>query len=373
MRGGGTIAMKFPSRLISGLMFASLAFAMPASAQDAMTQIGNATITVGGGTATLDLPDVKFNKTIPIAAVGQTVSSRVTDADDFSDEIGWNINGAITAPMGGNKHVSLSGFWANIEDDDTSSCTSVAGAICIVNALIPNPAALVALAAAVGTSFISRTERDVDQAGVALEVKQLLTPGISGVTQAPNARYLALGADWRAIYQDMTINTTLPPGAFSQIYTEELDTDYYGVFAAYGGDYWPMLFKGLWNRWGLQSSFRLQGGIYYADTDYSGIMRSTSALALNSNAGDSNNEVAFIGGLTLETRKQIGRRATLSLRSEYEYYSYVPDMNYNDTINGGNLLGPNVGTTIGDDDAYAMRTSLRLTMKLGPDSIMEPQ
>ena len=82
--------------------------------------------------------------------------------------------------------------------------------------------------------------------------------------------------------------------------------------------------------------------------------------------------MAFIGGLTLETRKRIGRRATLSLKSDYEYYSYVPDMNYNDTINGNVLLGPNVGTTIGDSDAYAMRTSLRLTIKLGPREIMEP-
>ena len=73
----------------------------------------------------------------------------------------------------------------------------------------------------------------------------------------------------------------------------------------------------------------------------------------------------------METRKRIGQRATLSLKSEFEYYSYVPEMNYNDNINGGALFGPNVGTTIGDDDAYAMRTSLRLTMKLGPDSVFE--
>ena len=38
-------------------------------------------------------------------------------------------------------------------------------------------------------------------------------------------------------------------------------------------------------------------------------------------------------------------------------------------------IGPNVvveaGTSIGDDDAFAMRTSLRLTIKLGPDSLFE--
>ena len=30
-----------------------------------------------------------------------------------------------------------------------------------------------------------------------------------------------------------------------------------------------------------------------------------------------------------------------------------------------------VGTVINDDDAFSMRTSLRLTIKLGPDSVFE--
>jgi hypothetical protein len=39
---------------VAGILFAST----PASAQDASTQIGNATVTVGAGTALLTLPDV---------------------------------------------------------------------------------------------------------------------------------------------------------------------------------------------------------------------------------------------------------------------------------------------------------------------------
>ena len=90
----------------------------------------------------------------------------------------------------------------------------------------------------------------------------------------------------------------------------------------------------------------------------------------------SNDDVAFIGGLTLETRKKIGRLATLSLKSVYEYYSWVPDMRYNDVdtlvcCGGLQFTGPNDGTRIGDDDAFSMRTSLRLTIKLGPDSVFE--
>lgn len=363
--------MKFSSRLIAGVAFTVFLHAVPANAQDATRQVGNATVTVGAGAAVLDLPDVQFIKRIPRVAAGQTVSGRNTDADDFSDEIGWNINGALTVPIEGRKAISLSGFWANIEDNDSSTCTSAAGSFCIVNALVPNPPALNAtVAGGVGATLNSVTRREVDQTGVALEVRQLMNSGLTGVTLAPKARYMALGADWRAIYQDMNLRGTLSLNpAFDMRYSEDLDTDYFGVFAAYGGDYSPWLLKGLWNHLGLQSSFRLQGGIYQATSDYSGRLRDPVSPFLVSDAADSHNEIAFIGGITLETRKQIGRRTTLSLRSDYEYYSYVPEMNYNDNINGGVLFGPNVGTTIGSADAYAIRTSLRLAIKLGPDNI----
>ena len=51
-------------------------------------------------------------------------------------------------------------------------------------------------------------------------------------------------------------------------------------------------------------------------------------------------------------------------------------MRYNDvdTFAGGAatlFFGPNDGTRIGDDDAFSARTSLRLTIKLGPDSLFE--
>ncbi|GBE43582.1 hypothetical protein BMS3Bbin10_01662 [bacterium BMS3Bbin10] len=76
----------------------------------------------------------------------------------------------------------------------------------------------------------------------------------------------------------------------------------------------------------------------------------------------------------LETRKLLGRRATLSLRSEYEYYSYVPEMAYNtvDIPTTPFTAGRQDGTVIGSDAAFSARTSIRLTIKLGPDSIMEP-
>ena len=337
------------------------------------TQVGKATISVGGGTAILDLPDVALINRTPTNNVGTTVIDSFATSEDFSDEVGWNANASLHMPLSGGHGVTINGFWAHIEDDDTTACTRVAGANCVINALVPNPAMPDFInPGAPGESFITTATRDVDQTGLSIEYSKMLTPGIMGVTRAPSARYLTVGLDWRGIDQGLNqvTRSTFFPTVNVQ-YREELDTNYHGIYAAYGGGITPFFFKKLWERMGLQSSFRLRAGVYKARSEYTGQLDSSLLpMAVNSQATDSHDEVAFIGGLTLETRKQIGRRAALSLKSEYEYYSYVPKMNYNDTINGF-LSGPNVGTTIGDDDAYGIRTSLRLSVKLGPDEIMK--
>lgn len=220
--------------------------------------------------------------------------------------------------------------------------------------------------------MLAISKREVDQWGVSLEVKQQLSGGYLGVTKAPPRRHLALGADIRGIDQDLDVSLPASrPGAGPITYNEDLDTRYYGVYAAWGRDFEQLLFKDLWQRLGLQSSFRLHGGIYYADTDYEGRQADSSTLFApdtDANLSLSNDDVAFIGGLTLETRKRIGQRTSLTLRSVYEYYSYVPEMVYNTvdlpTFTSG--LGFQNGTVINDDDAFSMRTSLRLNIGLGP-------
>lgn len=304
------------------------------------------------------------------------------DSEDFGDEFGWNVNGAISVPITGMngrpKQITLGDFWANIEDDDSSACTVTAANNCLIFNVIDNPNAADFIFAGANQQHIGDSDRDVDHWGLSLESKRLISGGETYKDAvAPNARYVALGVDVRGIYQDFNLNITNPVNpAFLFSYNEELDTTYYGAYAAWGGDYQPFLFRNFWERHGLQSSFKLRGGVYYADTDYSGRSFSTIAPVFTNSLSLSSDDVAFIGGLVLETRKKIGARTTISLKSEYEYYSWVPEMLYNSTdINGGvvNVAGPNVGTSIGDDDAFSARTSLRLTVKLGPDSIMEPQ
>lgn len=371
---GGADTMKSSSRFIVGLALASFVYAAPGAAQDSGSMtVGNATVSVGGGTAILTLPDVEFTKQYNNAVAPAPFVTRSKDSEDFDDEIGWNVNASIEAPMGPGRSVSVNGFWANIDDNDTLTCTTAAAtATCGWANIIDRPGVADApILAGVGQSALISSERDVDQWGASLEVKKMLNPGVMGVTKAPPQRYLAVGADIRGIDQELSLNANGAVGAtpITTTYNEDLDTTYYGAYLAWGGGYNPFLFRGLWERLGLQSSFRLQGGVYSADTDYDGrfaapLLGATGQLSLSSD------DVAFIGGLTTETSKKIGRRAKLSLTSTYEYYSWVPDMRYND-VDAGFATGPNVGTTIGDDDAFSMRTSLRLTVKLGPSELYQ--
>ena len=95
--------------------------------------------------------------------------------------------------------------------------------------------------------------------------------------------------------------------------------------------------------------------------------------------GLSDDEVAFIGAATFETRKQFGRRTSLSLVTDYEWYSFAPEMQYvNADRNGCEEFedGPRIDcpgtvnrTHISDDDAFAVRTTLRLNIGLGSSQL----
>ncbi|RME97049.1 MAG: hypothetical protein D6773_16335, partial [Alphaproteobacteria bacterium] len=91
-------------------------------------QVGGATLSVGGGTAILDLPDVEFTKRLN-ENVG-AIQGRQKDSEDFGDEVGWNVNGSLVIPMtganGNPKYLSINGFYARIDDDDSRVCASPA-------------------------------------------------------------------------------------------------------------------------------------------------------------------------------------------------------------------------------------------------------
>lgn len=83
--------------------------------------------------------------------------------------------------------------------------------------------------------------------------------------------------------------------------------------------------------------------------------------------GLSDDQVAFIGAASFETRKQLGPRTSLSLVTDYEYYSFAPRMKYVDAdVTPGTTFPAGVTKThISDDDAFEVRTTLRLNAALG--------
>ena len=83
----------------------------------------------------------------------------------------------------------------------------------------------------------------------------------------------------------------------------------------------------------------------------------TASLPSNSSRSLSKDDLAFIGSVSFETRKQFGPRTSLSLWSDYEYISSVPEMR---DSNGDRPARTE------DDSAFATRTMLRLNIGLGP-------
>jgi hypothetical protein len=170
--------------------------------------------------------------------------------------------------------------------------------------------------------------------------------------------YFILGADVRGLDQDNRLRGSDPSIAFVTAYNETLDTTYYGGYVGFGGEYTMPIIGGIGDGWGLRTFISGRAGLYSAETDYRGRFNPIGPCCLSK----SDDELAFIGSISLETRKPIGPRSSVSLWTDYEYISSVPEMRYADE--GGT-------TRIDDDGLFASRTMLRLNIGLGPDQLYD--
>ncbi|WP_321502245.1 hypothetical protein [Breoghania sp.] len=370
---------------VAGLSLMSTLFVAPATAfaadysDPATVTVGDITVTFGGGTALLTLPDVGSTLTRTTNTAPFTIFEGFSYSDDFGTELGWNVNGGVSVPLEGAgwapDAISLNGFWARIDGSNGFTCAGNAApqVNCLVTPLVDDPTTQQIGGSLGATSIVSNADRDVDQWGTNLELRWNIAAGDASPL---SGTYFAFGPDVRGIYQDTTARMDASTGAVIT-YDESLDSTYYGAFAAVGGSFTPPLIGGLWQRWGLQSSFRAQGGLYWAQTDYDGRIAHTAPFP--GGGGDpsgslslSSDDVSFIGGLSLETRKHFSNRVALSLKNDVEFYSFVPKMSYNQVdlgpvdITGGGRVS---GTSIDSGSAFSLRSALRLTIGLGPDSL----
>jgi len=317
---------------------------------------------IGGGAQFLSLPDIKFTG---IDTLGGGFR-RLTDSSGDWLDVGGAIDGGFQHPLWwwGDYRVigRIQGFWSFVEVGDTRRCTSTATTFCGAF----DPAGELGFVTSIGNiggqppTLRTKTDRDTDYWGSQASV---ILGDVRPNKVKPNVYrndFFIAGFDVRGIDQDNRLAAHFPDGiAFK--YDETLDTTYLGGFVGLGGEYSFGFIPGLKNvggfydRLGIRTFVTVKGGLYNADTDYSGRFWSAPGTTHLSQSDD---ELAFIGTVSLETRKQVGRRISLSLFTDYEYISYVPQMNYADA---------NHPTRIDDDDIFASRTTLRLNIGLGPD------
>ena len=248
---------------------------------------------------------------------------------------------------------SIKGFWAALEDDHNTRCRS--------NCLVTDPTGGFA-----GTSgpLNTITDREADYWGGSAELKFATGAPTEVRPDVYRNDYFIAGFDVRGIDQDNRLRSKTGT-VFN--YNETLDTTYTGGYIGFGGEYSfgfvPVIGKmlkgtgGFYDRLGLRTYLNATAGIYNAETDYTG--RFTSG-GFGSRISQSSDEVAFIGTVSLETRKQLGTRTSLSLWTDYEFISSVPKMEY---------AAGNSPTRIDDESVFASRTMLRLNIGLGSQQL----
>ncbi len=338
--------MRKSLQLLAATALGLTALGGPAAAQDAATATyGTTVVTIGGGGQFLSLPDIRF------IGKGDPNNFKRQTNDEFSN-YGWATGGAIETPLGfwAGYGVTggIKGFWSNITDDDRVGCRA---STCTV--VDPTGTA---------TGFgppvlVTKTNRDVDYWGGQAEAKFWSPNTVQVKPNLYRNDYFIVGADIRGIDQDNKLHGEFEGDPIFK-YKETLNTTYYGGYIGLGGEY-SLGFLGvgeLWDRLGLQQFISARAGLYDAVTDYDGRF-AFQFFPFASKLSKSDDNLAFIGTVSFETRKQLGPRTSLSLFTDYEYISSVPKMRYAD--------GNGRPTRIEDDGEFAQRTMLRLNIAFG--------
>ena len=146
---------------------------------------------------------------------------------------------------------------------------------------------------------------------------------------------------------------------------ESIDTTYYGAYLGYGHD--------LQLGRGLDLDLGAEAGLYYAHTDYGGSydvadpvgLGLGSVTSLSQTLSLSRNQAAVIASLKASLTQDIGF-ARLGINAQGDWYSYVPQVRYNNSDNGASLgpIGPNVDTSLGSSGAFGYSLGAHVTIPL---------
>jgi hypothetical protein len=337
--------------LLATTILGVAALAPAARSQDMTTTTataGGTTIWVGGGVQFLSLPDIKFTE-----KDGRKQKNSESDWLDFGGAVGGGLETGLGFWGGYRVTGGIKGFWASVETDDNKRCGN--GSVCTV--VDPGTGA-----SSNSSTLNTKTNRDADYWGGQAELKFGRPEPVYEKPNLYRNDYFIVGADVRGIDQDNRLRSTVGT-PFS--YKESLDTTYVGGYIGLGGEYSFGFIPGvknvggIYDRLGLRTFVSARAGLYDAQTDYDGRFTGPSATKLSGSTDD----LAFIGTISLETRKQIGMRTSLSLWTDYEYISLVPKLRY--------ASEDGRPTQIDDEGVFASRTMLRLNIGLGSAQLYE--
>jgi len=334
------------------LIGAAAVAAQPAAAQDFTTATyGGTTIWAGGGVQFLSLPDIRFT-----GKGGHRQHNTESGWLDFGGSVGGGLETSFGYWGGYRVSGSVEGFWSQVEDDDTIGCSGAAA-----NCVVIDPTGSQVYT---GNSLRTRTDREADYWGAQAELKFATGAPTEVKPDIYRNDYFIVGFDVRGIDQDNKLRGSRGT-AFT--YKETLDTTYSGGYIGIGGEYsfgfipGVKSVGGIYDSLGLRTYVNATAGLYNAETDYNGRF---TGLGVPTSLAKSNDELAFIGTISLETRKQLGTRTSLSLWTDYEYISSVPQMKY---------AGVGGTTRIDEDAVFATRTMLRLNIGLGSQQLYPDQ
>jgi hypothetical protein len=268
--------------------------------------------------------------------------------------------------------IGLKGFYAGHHNDQASHCVPGDPPYCAIVPLFdPSPIDINNLTGGSGEQVQFDANRRANHWGVAAEFK---TPIGGGNSLRSNEQPLAVkvGLAYRRIDQSLALNAVgdgSHPGnpAFYRFlaYTEGLDTSYWGGYIGFTGR--TMLGNG------VVLSLDGEVGLYDANSRYNGTYASsgwvfdpkalpalmTQTLALT------HNQAAVIAALKLSADKNFGP-FSLGVFARGEYYSYAPEMAYNDTqldfLNGNR--GINDGTSIAGGRAWTYSLGGKISVPL---------
>jgi hypothetical protein len=331
-------------KLLAATALGLAAFAQSAAAQQIVTATSGTTmISIGGGGQLLTLPDIRFT------GKGNPNSFHRQNDADFAD-YGGSVGGVIETPLGfwGGYGVtgSIKGFFSNIDADDRVGCQNG----CVI--VDPTGAAI-----AHGDTLRTKTSRDVDYWGGMVEAKFWQPDAVQVRPNLYRNDFFVIGADIRGIDQDNNLHGRAFNGLDVFRLKETIDTTYYGGYVGLGGEY-SLGFLGtggLMDRLGLRTFVSARAGLYEASTDYDGRF-AYLFVPFSSKLSKSNDDLAFIGTLSFEARKDLGPHTSIGLYTDYEYISSVPKIKYADLD----------GTTrIEDEGEFASRTMLRFNYTWG--------